>query len=352
MLVPCRICSSLFLASWIIVSQSHSSFADEPALAQAPKVGSGGCLAIAEPIPATGGWTGVYRAADDFKLTKDTKIREVVWWGCSYDGRHGEDDGLDQIRGFAIAIYENDPKTNSPGSWLHRTIVPLSETYPKATEHRNFGGSDVMRFKAALDEPFVAKAGEKYWLSVGAYISGEPMWVWFESTKGNDQNALDYGVNGIWGDQPQGWQPQDLAFELRTKLTERESIPERMAEKDGERKTGDATIKQLIAQLGDKQYSNRVEAEKKLISIGSSAVPFLKPHAKHGNPEVRYRIRRLLTECGELAKDVPMKLHTMKADEEVRDLAKLYQVSSKAIIKVNTLGITPPVEGMMVLIPE
>ncbi len=353
--IPLHTCRWLLLASLVIICAPCwcLAYPDEPKpiLAQPPKSGSGGCLAVAQPMPATGGWKGVYRAADDFVLTEDTEVQEVVWWGCSYDGRHGEDDGLDQVIGFAIAIYENSAESNSPGRCLHRTLVPLDETELQRTKFNCFGGSDVMRFKAALAAPLPAKADATYWLSITAYLSDEPMWVWFEGTNGNSQNAIDHGVNGTWGDQPKNWKPLDLAFELRSKSTEKEQGTS-TKKKEGQLETGDAMIKRLIAQLGNEQFTEREAAEKQLTTIGIEAARFLRPHVKHNDPEIRYRVRRILTQWGELEKKAPMKIHTLRAGETISDLANLYGVTSGAIVKANALGTTRPVDGMMVLIPQ
>jgi len=362
MMTPSHIFCLAILSSFFSFSQAAPAFAQEderkPLVIQPPNK-NGGCLAVAEPMKLTGGWNTVYRAADDFVFTENKKIREVVWWGCSYDGRHGEDDGLDQVIGFAISIYEDNPDTNSPGRCIHRTIVLLNETNPRQTKFKNFGGSDVMRFNARLGTPFPAKKNERYWLSVNAYLSGEPMWVWFAGTKGNSKNAIDHGVNGTWGDQPAGWSQLDLAFELHSKVErlkvagQSDAKPEKKEDlqNKNQQKPNDGMIEKLIARLGHSEYSEREAADKKLTSIGQEAARLLKPHIKHDNPEIRYRVRRILRSCGELEKVVSMKIHTLGEGEKFGDVSKLYNLSSKTIIEVNALGKEKPFAGMMLLIP-
>lgn len=332
---------------------SSTGFADEPKpyFSQTPLKASGGCLAVAQPMKKTGGWHGVYRAADDFTLVNDTTIAEVSWWGASYDGRHGEDDGLDQVMGFAINIYEDHPDLKKPGRLLHRTIVPLNRTSPRRTKFEVLGGSDVMKFNASLNVAFNAKAKNRYWFSVSAYLSGEPMWVW-EGGGGNGEYAIDYGVNGIWGDQPKRWRPVDLAFELRGKTDLQKDLSEQVKKEEGKVASGAAQIKLLVKQLRHDDYVEREAAEIKLTKIGQPAATFLTPHIKHDDPEIRYRVRRILTKCYVLDESKPMTIHTLKKGEEVNEVAKLYGVAKEAITSANGLGEQSPKVGIMLFIPQ
>lgn len=329
--------------------------ADEPkpVFSQTPAERAG-CLAIAQPMEKLGGWKKSYRAADDFLLKKPTEISEVVWWGCSYDGRHGEDDGLDQVMGFAIEIYEHDSKTERPGRILHRTIVSLDETALQRTKLQNFGGSDVLRFKASLADPFHAEAETQYWFSVTAYLSGEPMWVWFGGVNGNSKNAIDYGVNGKWGDQP-GWKPIDMSFELyatAAATTAETATVDAAKEDNAEKETVESTeIERLIKQLDSDKYSEREAAENELTKLDKAAAPFLIPLAKHDDPEIRFRVRSILAKCITFAATKPMKIHTMVEGEKIADLAIRFNVSKEKIIKANAFGDQKIRAGIMVFIP-
>jgi hypothetical protein len=53
-------------------------------------------------------------------------------------------------------------------------------------------------------------------------------------------------------------------------------------------------IKQLVAQLGDDQYSVREEATQQLVAIGRPAVKAIREALKNGDPEVKHRARGVL----------------------------------------------------------
>ena len=375
--------TSLFCFAGLFIVGASIVGADEPkpVFSQTPAERAG-CLAIAQPMEKLGGWKKSYRAADDFLLKKPTEISEVVWWGCSYDGRHGEDDGLDQVMGFAIEIYEHDSKTERPGCILHRTIVSLDETALQRTKLQNFGGSDVLRFKASLADPFHAEAETQYWFSVTAYLSGEPMWVWFGGVNGNSKNAIDYGVNGKWGDQP-GWKPIDMSFELyataaattaetakvdaakedatedhsENKVVDAEQKTDQQSDQreskdNAEKETVESTeIERLIKQLDSDKYSEREAAENELTKLDKAAAPFLIPLAKHDDPEIRFRVRSILAKCITFAATKPMKIHTMVEGEKIADLAIRFNVSKEKIIKANAFGDQKIRAGIMVFIP-
>jgi hypothetical protein len=58
-------------------------------------------------------------------------------------------------------------------------------------------------------------------------------------------------------------------------------------------------VKALIARLGDKKYSDREAAEKRLVELGVIAVPALREALKDNDPEVVFRAERILLGRGE-----------------------------------------------------
>ena len=57
-------------------------------------------------------------------------------------------------------------------------------------------------------------------------------------------------------------------------------------------------VEKLIARLGAESYRDREAAQKELEGMGKGIVPLLKPHANHGDPEVRQRVQQILEKFG------------------------------------------------------
>lgn len=184
---------------------------------QRPTEKWGGSQSCAEPYDPTHGWHGVYRAADDFAVARDTFIGIIRWWGGSSYGRHDDTDSIDQVRSFKVEFYTTDPDSNGVGELAYRIVIPREATNPIPTKHHQLGGSDVYCFTAILPKSIRVKAGDRYWFSVSAYLDGPPMWIWFRSDEPNPNAIIDYNVNGVWDDEPKKypWTTKcSLAFEL------------------------------------------------------------------------------------------------------------------------------------------
>jgi len=184
---------------------------------QPPHTEHGGFQSSAEPYTPSGGWTGVYRTADDFTPSVSTYVGRAVWWGGSYDGSHGETDTLDQVSAFRLEFHAADPDTGGVGNLLLACVIDRESTHPVRTDREFFGGSDVFQHTASLPSAVAVTAGQRYWFSVSAQLDSPPMWCWFRGTDTNGVHAIDYGVNGVWGDQPTTYPwtaPKDAAFEV------------------------------------------------------------------------------------------------------------------------------------------
>jgi len=123
------------------------------------------------PFPVEEEATG-FRAADDFLLARDATIRDLRWWGLHDPMSSGQDD-------FTFTFY--DDASGLPGNVLMETRGDVVVMPDAAIAKLNF-------YRAALEEPFNAAAGQSYWLSI---FNAEPSaaWSWNNSLDGNDRSA-------------------------------------------------------------------------------------------------------------------------------------------------------------------
>lgn len=196
-IVALLIVVTLFVVTWLFINNTSTI-----AYIQKPTSKWGGFQASAKPYENADGWHICSRAADDFTLMETTKVGYISWWGGSHDGRHGKTDNIDQVKSFRIEFFSTDNDTKSIGKLLYSFDLPITDVIIINTEHKMYGGGDVFLNTAKLPQTIKFKKDTKYWLSISAYLSKEPRWIWFRGEDVNLEAAIDYGVNDIWGDTP------------------------------------------------------------------------------------------------------------------------------------------------------
>lgn len=172
----------------------------------------GGLESSAEPaVIADASWP-VRRSADDIMLNFDGEVTQLRWWGHSSDGDNTTTEyNIDQITGFLIEFFEEEPTTNGVGASIYSEVVTVGATAPAVTSYVAYDGSPVFVHSVNLSREVVFSAHTRYWLSIAAYRKSDPRWVWFKTSRGNHFYDLDIGVDGIW-DGP--YRCSDVAFEL------------------------------------------------------------------------------------------------------------------------------------------
>lgn len=104
--------------------------------------------------------------------------------------------------------------------------------------------------------------------------------------------ASEFGPSSRPGSRPARARPSPGAPSSGTQDREPEHAPARPPVKlTPELKR---EIERLIADLGDNHYKTREKAEKELLAIGEAARPQLEAHRSHIDPEVRFRVQKVL----------------------------------------------------------
>ena len=82
---------------------------------------------------------------------------------------------------------------------------------------------------------------------------------------------------------------------LKAATKEKWTIPDLLKKADIDKDVA-KFVEALITQLGDKDSKVRAAANKKLRVIGAKAIPFLREHTKHKDPEIRQTVKELLAQ--------------------------------------------------------
>ena len=97
-----------------------------------------------------------------------------------------------------------------------------------------------------------------------------------------------------------------------------------MTQADAER------IRQLIAQLGHREYHKREQAQKELVKLGYDAVPALRDALNHKDPEIHHRAQLVLTEITTgislAASDVADQAAKLAAVGKLQEASALYRI--------------------------
>ena len=128
-----------------------------------------------------------FTVADDFVLPDLTAIASLTWWGGYLNGPVAPDS-------FLIRFYADDG--GRPGSLLPQPVVGSISRFLSGSVQ---DGMSEYQYTAIMDTPFVAQAGERYWLSIANNVPVQlgQGWNWELSA-----NAADPGVqlffDGSW----------------------------------------------------------------------------------------------------------------------------------------------------------
>ncbi len=174
------------LLSLMVVSSTTANYLQAP----------GGRLALSSDGPVI--------VADDFRLTQDTLIGELNWWGGYYSPPpipdnfivrlFADDDGKPGLLlpGFSIGFITKTATGNS--------ILPIASGWP----------SPQYRYSASLLSSFQAQADVRYWVSI---VNQYDSWAWeLTNSLENDGIQRIFAHNGNWGASP----TFNMAFEVVT----------------------------------------------------------------------------------------------------------------------------------------
>ena len=142
--------------------------------------------------------------ADDFRFAEDTLVNRIVWWGGYFNPPATEPDN------FTIRLFADD--TGQPGALL-ATIAAGAVDRVATGQYVNPGLYPEFQYLLPLSSPFLAHAGQRYWISIVNPASGGN-WLWEASS-----NSVNPGVQRSYADPVTGpWAPYtpDTAFALHT----------------------------------------------------------------------------------------------------------------------------------------
>ena len=132
---------------------------------------------------------GIIRAADDFILSETATIRSLLWWGGPLN--------IPSNGSFSATLYEN--ASGQPGNVISDFgIGPVQEFRTGET----LVGYPEFQYLAPLNQPFVAQAGVRYWLSIvqppdysWGWEGASPPGVSFYSIQGGAWQSADYDAS-------------------------------------------------------------------------------------------------------------------------------------------------------------
>jgi len=146
------------------------------------------------------GSDGITVSADDFQLAQDTLICSLSWWGGYTPPQPDSDE-------FSVLLYSDN--NGQPGTILSGfTIGPID----KVTTGDFVNGPDFYPeylYSATLNEPFLAQAGVRYWLSIDNPPGNS--WLWEASDSNLSPGSLRSSDGGVTWDTSNDY---DMAFEL------------------------------------------------------------------------------------------------------------------------------------------
>ena len=140
--------------------------------------------------------------ADDFRFAEGMLVNRIVWWGGYLSPPATEPDN------FTIRIFADN--TNRPGPLL-RTIAAGAVDKVATGQWVNPGLYPEFQYLLPLSSPFLAQAGQRYWISI-VNPASDGNWLWEASS-----NSVNPGVQRSFTDPVTGpWIPYtpDTAFAL------------------------------------------------------------------------------------------------------------------------------------------
>jgi PKD repeat protein len=157
----------------------------------------------------------ISQIVDDFTFSEETTIDSVHWWGAIWNGPPDEVDPID----FEIYFYADDGTGNAP------TGAGMPDPSSTALEFYTFTGvtglplssNNNYEYEVDIPDPFVASAGEKYWIAIVAALDYPPQWGWINT----DEIKLHSAVMGFPALNPpvDFWTDIDPAVDMAFYLT-------------------------------------------------------------------------------------------------------------------------------------
>lgn len=152
------------------------------------------------------------------------------------------------------------------------------------------------------------------------------------------------GVNVLYIDGSVIWRPLDT---LRGELKAQGVRPPTV-------KAASVTpnIKQLIAQLGARDFKVRKAAEGKLRAVGTPATAAIEAATQHEDPEISSRAKKLLQTLKPQARSVSGLLtHKVRPGDTLASIAKLWGVTIEQLTKANDIQNDDPAKRKTLIIP-
>ena len=148
--------------------------------------------------------------ADDFILTTDSAITRVQWTGGVAGALLGP------THAFRIEFYATDPLTIAPtyakGDPSKTALATYEISPEQITVLPDVNWPDYeLHFVADLPLPFAAAAGDRYWISIQAYVESGGEWFGWMSSTTQQLSSFASTVTGPWDIHDE---PVDMAFKL------------------------------------------------------------------------------------------------------------------------------------------
>ena len=136
---------------------------------------------------------------DDFTLGSATSISGVQWNGDYVNTNTPSANPIaPNSTSFTIAFFADNG--GLPGAQLATATIAQADCTPTLLGTDEFSTSDSIpdypipfySFRAALPTPFVAAAGQKYWVSIVANTADENLWGWYSGSGGDNASIQNY----------------------------------------------------------------------------------------------------------------------------------------------------------------
>ena len=144
----------------------------------------------------------VTSVADDFQLSADTTVTRIRWWGGYFNPPPVPD-------AFSVRLFAD--QGGQPGALI--STLDLAAINKTRTGF-SIGSVPEFEYVAGIRNPFVARAGVRYWLSI--VTPPNSVWGWEASRDHNLAGGSRSFTNPVTGP----WQPYDIdsAFQLESNL--------------------------------------------------------------------------------------------------------------------------------------
>ena len=142
--------------------------------------------------------SGSGRTFDNFTLGGNTAITGVRWHGEYIDTVEPRNNpAAPNTDAFEVSFWSDS--NGQPGVALATRSIPAASVTTTSLGTIGFsfntgaGQIPFFSYRAALPTPFVAAAGQRYWVSIySRSTSAQPTWSWYSGTGGDGQSVQDF----------------------------------------------------------------------------------------------------------------------------------------------------------------